>query len=75
MKENTPEMFSHMRKFEMHRQRNVNDMQRPALLKDDVRLIATLRPQIKMSPNDGDIQQGGKTASYKVIVTLCKDKA
>lgn len=30
-----------------------------------------------MSPNDGDIQQGGKTASYKVIaeVTLCKDKA
>lgn len=48
MKENTPEMFSHMRKFEMHRQRN--DMQRPALLKDDVRLIATLRPQIKGAP-------------------------
>lgn len=50
MKENTPEMFSYMRKFEMHRQRNVNDMQRPALLKDDVRLIATLRPQIKGAP-------------------------
>lgn len=25
-------------------------MQRPALLKDDVRLIATLRPQIKGAP-------------------------